>query len=280
MTTTINKTESRIIDSNGAKIHTLVDGRDGAPWVAFIHSLGTNASLYDGQIPALAEHFRILRYDMRGHGRSSAPPGPYSMDTLVGDLLGLFAPLRIARAHLVGISLGALTAIAAAQRNAPQIASIAFCDSRADMPADFIKAIDDRNAIVRQQGMGAIAAAMAERWLTVATIVNKQGVAEKVSQMVQSASVEGFVACTAAIKGNRILERLSAVRVPSLFIAGDQDPGLPTEVMHRMQVQVPGSEFSVLVGASHLSNLDQPHSFNNVLLTFLNKQERINARSA
>ncbi len=280
MATTINKTEAKIIDSNGTKIHILVEGREGAPWVVLIHSLGTNAALYDGQIPVLAEHFRVLRYDMRGHGRSSAPPGPYSMDTLIDDLFGLFSRLRIARAHLVGISLGALTAIAAAQRNTPQVASIAFCDSRADMSPDFVKAIDDRNRIIREQGMDAIANAMAVRWLTPATITRKPDLAAKVSEMVRSTPVEGFVACTEAIKSNRILERLAAVRVPSLFVAGDQDPGLPTEVMHRMQVQIPGSEFSVLVGASHLSNLDQPYSFNNVLMTFLNKQERINARSA
>jgi 3-oxoadipate enol-lactonase len=259
------------LDVNGTKLHVMTDGAEAAPCVVLIHSLGTNANLYDGQVPALAKDFRVLRYDMRGHGRSSAPPGPYSMDTLVDDLLGLLARFKIARAHLVGISLGALTAIAAAQRGTAQIASFAFCDSRADMSADFVKAIDDRNRLVREQGMEAIAKPVVTRWLTPTTMAQKPDVAEKVSQMVRTTPVEGFIACTEAIKGNKILERLSAVKVPSLFLAGDQDPGLPTEVMHRMQIQVPRSEFSVLVGASHLSNLDQQHSFNHVLLAFLKK---------
>ena len=267
----IAKTETTIVDANGAKLHVLLDGPQGAPWVALIHALGTNSSLFDGQVAALAQDFRILRYDMRGHGKSSAPPGPYSMDVLTSDLVSLFARFQIPRAQVVGTSLGALTALAAAQRSPSQIRSIVFCNARLDQPPDFIKMIDDRNEIVRQQGMNAIANEMAVRWLTATTVTTKSDVALRVAEMVRTTSAQGYVACADAIKGHRLAERLGMMKMPTLFIGGDQDPGLPKEIMHRMITLVPGSEFSVMAGASHLSNLDQPHSFNAVLGAFLRK---------
>ena len=154
---TAGSTGKKILDVNGTRIHVQLDGPEGAPWVALIHSLGANLTLFEGQIPVLAQQYRVLRYDMRGHGKSATPRGPYSMNILTDDLLGLFSQLRIARAHVVGISLGALTALAAAQRNAPQIAGIVFCSARTDLSAEFVKMLDDRNRIVRDQGMNSIA---------------------------------------------------------------------------------------------------------------------------
>jgi len=264
-------TEKKTVDSNGTKLHVQIDGPEGAPWVVLIHSLGANAALFDGQAAALAQQYRVLRYDMRGHGKSAAPRGPYSMNVLTDDLFGLFSRFKIARTHVVGVSLGALTALAAAQRNAPQIASIVFCSARVDLSPKFVKMIDDRNRVVRDQGMNSIAKLMAMRWLAPATFSGRPDVARKVEEMVRTTPVEGFVACAEAIKTHRVTERLTAVKVPSLFIAGDQDPSLSTEAMHRVQVTVPHSSFSVLIGASHLANLDQPHSFNVVLGNFLRK---------
>jgi 3-oxoadipate enol-lactonase len=266
----IAKTET-IVDANGAKLHVLLDGQQGAPWVVLIHALGTNSSLFDGQIAALAQDFRILRYDMRGHGKSSSPPGPYSIDLLTSDLVSLFARFQIPRAQVVGVSLGALTALAAAQRSPSQIRSIVFCNARLDLTPDFIKMIDDRNHIVRQHGMDAIANEMAARWLTAPTIRTKTDVALRVAEMVRTTSAQGYIACAEAIKGHRLADRIGTVKMPTLFIGGDQDPGLPKELMHRMITLVPGSEFSVMIGASHLSNVDQPTSFNAVLGAFLRK---------
>jgi 3-oxoadipate enol-lactonase len=257
------------VDCNGATLQVCIEGREGAPWLVLIHSLGTDMRLWDGQISALGKEYRILRYDIRGHGKSSAPKGPYTMDQLADDLLGLLAHFGVARAHVVGISLGALTALAVAELNPPQIASIAVCDSRADMPAEFAQAIDERNRLIRKEGMAAIAQPMVERWITRATIAARPEIAEKIRQMVRTASVEGFASCAEAIKANRLLDRLAQIKVPSIFVAADQDAGLPVEVMRQMQQQVPGSRFEIIAGGGHLSNLDQPDAFNSVVLQFL-----------
>jgi 3-oxoadipate enol-lactonase len=257
------------VNVNGATLHACIEGREGAPWLVLVHSLGTDLRLWDGQTSVFGKEYRVLRYDVRGHGRSSAPKGPYTMDQLGDDLFGLLEHFAVPRAHVVGISLGALTALAVAERNAPQIASIAVCDSRADMPAEFAQAIDERNRLIRKEGMAAIAQPMVERWITPATFAARPEVAEKVRQMVRATSVEGFASCAEAIKANRLLEQLSQIKVPSIFVAADRDAGLPVEVMHWMQQRVPGSRFKVIAGGGHLSNLDQPDAYNDVVLQFL-----------
>lgn len=256
---------------NGTILRARVEGKPGAPWVALIHSLGTNLDLWDAQAAALGGEYRVLRYDMRGHGKSETPPGPYTMDGLVDDLLGLLRHYGIKRAHVVGISLGALTALQVAIRKAPEIASIAICDSRADRPPEFTKAINDRNLLIREKGMTAIDAASAERWLTPAAIAGKPAIVRKVRDMVLAASVEGFVGCTEAIKGSTLTENIDKIRLPALFVAADQDLGLPIEVIRGMQMKVPGSGFAVIPAASHLSNLEQPEVFNAIILQFLKR---------
>jgi 3-oxoadipate enol-lactonase len=259
------------VSVNGTVLRARVEGKPGAPWVVLVHSLGTGLDLWDPQMAAFGDKYRVLRYDMRGHGGSAAPPGPYTMGNLADDLIGLLNHFAIARAHVVGISLGALTALEVAIRQPPEILSIAVCDSRADMPADFAKAIDDRNRLIREKGMAAIADAMAERWLTQATIKNRPVIAEKVKKMVLATSVEGFVGCSEAIKTAGLMERIGAIRLPALFVAADQDAGLPIEVMRAMQAKVPGSGFAVIPAASHLSNLEQPEIFNAILLQHLKR---------
>lgn len=259
------------VEVGGTTLRAKVEGKPDGPWVVLVHSLGTNMDLWDPQVAAFGADYRILRYDLRGHGGSGAPTPPYRMDDLAGDLLGLLKHFGIARAHVVGISLGALLALEVAIRKAPEIASISVCDSRADMPAEFAKAIDDRNILIRGKGMTAIADAMTERWLTPATRKERPAIAEKVRDMVLAASVEGFAGCSEAIKGSGLMERMDAIRLPSLFVAADQDGGLPIEVMRAMQLKVPGSGFGVVPAASHLSNLEQPEIFNAMVLGFIRR---------
>ncbi|MGH6923776.1 MAG: alpha/beta fold hydrolase [Propylenella sp.] len=259
------------VSVNGTTLRARVEGKPGAPWVVLVHSLGTGLDLWDPQVAAFGVDYRILRYDMRGHGGSDAPAGSYTMRNLADDLLDLLRHFAIARAHVVGISLGALTALEVAIRQPPEISSIAVCDSRADMPPEFAKAIDDRNRLIREKGMAAIADAMPERWLTPATLQNRPAIADKIRKMVLAASVEGFVGCSEAIKSAGLMDRIGAIRLPSLFVAADQDSGLPIEVMRAMQAKVPGSGFAVIPAASHLSNLEQPEVFNAILLQYLRR---------
>jgi 3-oxoadipate enol-lactonase len=256
---------------NGTRLHYRLDGPADAPVVALVNSLATDLTLWDAQIPALAERYRVLRYDTRGHGRSAAPVGPYTIGMLVEDLLGLLAVVRAERVYVVGVSLGGLTALATALRRAPDVVGIVACDCRADMPPEFAAGIDARNKLVREQGMQSIVATMVERWFTPATLAAKPAYLDPIRRMIGETSVEGFTGCAAAIRNSGLRPRVAAIRVPSLFIVGTEDAALPVEMMQAMQMEVPGSRFATIADAGHLPNVERPEAFNAALLEFLDR---------
>jgi len=264
----MTSTDERVV-VNGTRLHVRLDGPRDAPAVVLAHSLGTELSLWDLQVPALAARYRVVRYDARGHGQSDPPAGPITLDTLAGDLLGLIAHYRIAQAHLVGLSLGALTVLAAALRVEPAVKSIAVCDTRADVPPDFVRSIDERNTIIRAEGLKALTQSQPQKWLSPESVAKRPELVDRVRSMFVKTSAEGFIACTEAVKTSGLSARLGAIKLPALFVAADQDAGLPVEVMRSMAAQVEGSRFTIISGAGHLSNLEQPSEFNAALLAFL-----------
>ena len=253
---------------NATRLHAQVDGALG-PWVVLLNSLAADLSMWDPQIPALTQRFRVLRYDQRGHGGSAAPAAPYSLANLVDDLFALMAHYRIERAHLVGLSLGGVIAAGAALARPQQVASFAVCDSRLEMPTEFLSAIDERNRLVRAQGMEAIVEPMLVRWFSPAGIAARLPALDQVRAMIRRTHVEGFVGCGEALKTARVLDRLAEVRLPSLFLVGDQDAAVPAAVMQDQRARVTGSAYVEIERAGHLANLEQPAHFNAALLGFL-----------
>lgn len=257
---------------NGTTLHARVEGRAHGPFVALVNSLATDHTMWEPQVPVLADDYRVLRYDARGHGKSAAPAGPYTMDMLVDDLFGLLGHFGAQRAHIVGVSLGGLTAMAAALRHSPLVAAIVPCDCRADVPPEFVKGIDDRNVLVRAQGTQAIADMMVERWFTPPTLAAKPAYLEKIRAMIRATSVEGFTGCAEAIKLSGLRARAHEIRSPSLFVVGAQDAALPVDMMRAMQGDVPGSELAVIPEAGHIANIENPDAFNAAVLGFLKRQ--------
>jgi 3-oxoadipate enol-lactonase len=256
---------------NGVRLHYRLDGPEGAPVVALVNSLGTDLTMWEPQIAALTQRYRVLRHDTRGHGKSAATPAPYTMDMLADDVLGLLTHVGAARFHVVGISLGGLEALAIGLRRPLGLASIAICDSRIDVPPEGAQAMDDRVRLVREQGMTPLAEAMIQRWFTPPTLAAKPAYLDAVRQMLLATSVEGFAGCAAAIKGSGLSKRFTALRLPALFLVGDQDAALSLDLMRQVQSQVPAAQSAVISGAGHLSNLEQPAAFNKALLAFLDR---------
>jgi 3-oxoadipate enol-lactonase len=254
---------------NGVQLHYRLDGPQGAPVVALVNSLGTDLTMWEPQVAALTHRHRVLRHDTRGHGKSAAPPGPYTIDMLADDVFGLVSHAGATRFYVVGISLGGLEALALGLRRPPGLAGIAICDSRIDVPSESAKAMDDRIKLAHQRGMAPIADAMIERWFTPSTLAAKPPYLETVRKMLRATSVEGFVGCIEAIKHSGLSDRVAALHVPTLFLAGDQDAALPVDLMRQVQSQVPGAHGAVIPGAGHLSNLEQPAAFTEALLAFL-----------
>ncbi|HUK59927.1 MAG TPA: alpha/beta fold hydrolase [Stellaceae bacterium] len=255
----------RIVRSGTAELFARIDGEDG-PWVVLLNSLAADPSMWEPQVAALAAHYRVVRFDTRGHGRSSAPPPPYSIDALADDLFAVLAACNAAPAHVVGLSLGGVVAAAAALREPNAFASLAICDSRVAMPAEFRQGIDDRNRLVREQGMEAVVDLFIERWFTPAA---PAAVREPVKGMIRGTSVAGFTGCSEALKHAAVLERLPEIRLPALFLVGTEDAAVPEPVMRDQQRRIANSRYAAIPRAGHLSNLEQPAAFNDALLAFL-----------
>jgi 3-oxoadipate enol-lactonase len=258
------------IDVRGVRLSALIEGREDGAWVTFAHSLATEASLFDAQAQALADRYRILRFDMRGHGRSAAPPRPYALPDLVGDVVALWDALRIERSHFVGLSIGGMTGIGLALDHPDRLLSLAACDCRADAPEFFRNMWDQRQAIVDAKGLEGIVEPTIATWFSEAARAANPALIERVRAMIRGASHEGYLGCGDALKRLDYKRRLSDIRTPTLMIVGDADGPHPQE-MRAMAELVPGARLVEIGPAGHLSNLEQPAAFNQALTRFLDE---------
>jgi 3-oxoadipate enol-lactonase len=152
------------IRANGIELFYELSGPEGAPVIVFSNSLGTTLAMWDAQAAALSDRFRCLRYDTRGHGRSQVVDAAFTIDDLAADLAGLLDALGIARAHVVGLSLGGMTGQVLAVTRPDKIDRLVLCATSAHMPPANLW--QERADIVRRTGMAAVADGVIGRWFT------------------------------------------------------------------------------------------------------------------
>lgn len=265
MRTPLNPTGS-IADVGGNRIHYQVDGREGAPWLVFCNSLGTDLTMWHPQVAALGGHFRILRYDRRGHGRSGTPPGPYSMADLGRDVIGLMDALGIERAHFCGLSIGGLVGQWLALNAPARIERLVLASTAAKIgTADGWQA---RAAQVRGEGMEALAEATVERWFSPAFAVAAPDVVAAVVAPLRQVRVEGYAGCCAALAGADFRDDLGRIEVPVLAIAGDDDPvTTPSDLRHIAEGVADGR--CVELPGRHICNVESAPAFSTRLEQFL-----------
>lgn len=237
---------------------------DGIP-VVLSGSLGSDHRMWDPQVKPLAERgFRVIRPDHLGHGKSSLPPGPYSIADVAESLLGLLDDLGLAKAHLVGLSLGGMAGMWLGAHRPDRVASLTLCCTSAKLgpPEMWV----ERAATVRAEGTGAIADAAVGRWLTPSYATENPDAAAMLRAMVAGVPDEGYAACCAAIEHMDLTGDLPRIGAPTLVISGAEDPATPPEHGRLIADGIPGARFEIVEGASHLGTYERPEPFTALIL--------------
>lgn len=257
------------IEANGISLNYRIDGPQDAPWLMLSNSLATNLSMWDGQVAALAEDYRVLRYDQRGHGASEVTVGDYDFDMLADDAAALMQALGIGQCHFLGLSMGGMTAMGLGLNHPERLRSLIVCNSRADANQAFRDVFDGRILLALEQGMAPLVKPTVERWFTEALRAAAPAFLEDVREMVRTTPPQGYAGCARAVQGIDYMGRLAAIDKPVLFIAGAEDIATPPDGMRAMHAAIAGSEYVELSPASHLSNLEQPEAFTAAARKFL-----------
>ena len=240
-----------------------VDGAAGAPVVVLSNSLGATRGMWAPQVPALAERYRVVSYDARGHGESPAPPGPYTLDDLVDDLVALLDEVGAERAHVAGLSLGGMTALRLAVREPQRLDRLAvLCTSAKPDPQPFL----DRAAAVRSGGTAPLAPAIAARWLTPGYAAEHPELVARLEAMIAGADDDGYAACAEVVAAVDLREDLARITSPTLVISGQEDLALPPAHQQLIADGIPGARLLTLSPGAHLANLEQPQRVTEALL--------------
>jgi 3-oxoadipate enol-lactonase len=245
--------------------HT-VAGPEDAPVVVLSNSLGATRAMWDPQVPALAERYRVVSYDTRGHGASPAPAGPYTLDDLVDDVLALLDRVGAERAHVVGLSLGGMTALRLAAREPQRVHRLAvLCTSAKTEPQGFL----DRAAAVRADGTAPIAEAVVSRWLTPPYAAGHPDLVARLQAMIVGCDDEGYAACAEVVAGIDLRDDLGRITAPTLVVSGAEDQALPPAHQQAIADGIGGAELLTVSPGAHLANLEQPLQVSGALLGHL-----------
>jgi 3-oxoadipate enol-lactonase len=256
-----------ILKSGEARIHYVLEGQSASPVLVFSNSLGANYSMWDSQAREFHKNFRVLRYDTRGHGQSSATPGPYSVEQLAKDVVALLDHLDLDRVHFCGLSMGGMIGMWLGANAPERLNQLVLCNTGAKIGT--LEAWNARIEAVRKNGMKSIAPAVVERWFTPAFLQKSPEIISKTLKMIEEANPDGYSACCAAIRDCDYREQVAAIHTPILVISGAHDPATPPADGRFLAHQISGARY-VELNAAHLSNIEAPDRFNQELAAFLN----------
>ena len=256
------------ITANGIGIRYELEGPPSAPVVVMSHSLAANVGMWEDQMPVLSG-YRVLRYDTRGHGGTDAPEGDYTLEQLADDLFALLDALEMDRVHFVGLSMGGMVGQTAALRDAGRFRSLSLCDTSSRVPGEAKALWSERMAAARAEGMESLVESTIDRWFSRDFQAAEPERVERVCEMVRSTPVAGYCGCCAAIRNLDLTERLAEIKLPTLLIVGEDDPGTPVAAHEVIRDRIEGARLVVIQDALHFSNVEQAETFNEALTSFL-----------
>jgi 3-oxoadipate enol-lactonase / 4-carboxymuconolactone decarboxylase len=255
------------VTANGVNQYYEFTGPENADTVVFAHSLGCTHEMWDAQIAALSGRYRCLRYDIRGHGHSSVIDSPATIDDLAADLIGLLDALKIANAHIVGLSLGGMVAQALACEHPQRVRGLILMATAPYLPpADFWH---ERAALVRAEGLAELVNIVVERWFTPSFLQSATGEIARIRERFLEIDRRGYARCCEVIADMDLRERIKKIAAPTLLIFGADDPVTPPAIAEEMSEAIPGAEAIVLPKTRHLLNIERAHVVCAHLHTFL-----------
>jgi 3-oxoadipate enol-lactonase len=243
-----------------------VDGPASAPAVMLVHGILTDHRAWDAVAALLAPTFRVVRYDLRGHGGSSAPAAPYTMEQLADDCVGLLDVLGLDRVHLVGSSLGGMLAQQVGGRHGPRLLSLTLANTAAVQGAP--AAWEERVAVARKSGIAALADGTLQRWFTPGFADRAPQELARMREILCETSVEGFAGCAQAVRDLSQLQLLSRITAPTLVVVGSEDKATPPEQGRQIADAIAGAQV-VTLPAAHQSAVEVPQAFCDAWLDFV-----------
>ena len=254
------------VTSGRATIGYTVDGEPGAPALLLINSIGSTREMWARQVPAFTSRYRVIRYDTRGHGDSSVPEGPYTIEQLGRDALALLDDVGVETADVCGISLGGLTAQWLGLNATSRVRSLVLANTAARIGT--IESWNERVQLVREKGMSAVAEMAMPRWFSPAFHARDPETVRVFRAMVQSCPVDGYLGCCAALRDADLRDQVAGITVPTLLVASTADTATPPEGLHYIHERIPGSRLETF-DSGHLSNVECAGEFTAAVMDFL-----------
>jgi 3-oxoadipate enol-lactonase len=258
-----------MIQVDGCRLNVEIEGRPQAPTLMLSNSLGTDLRMWDPQMQAFAERFRVIRYDRRGHGKSDVPPGPYTMERLGRDVLGVLDSLGLETIDWCGLSMGGMVGQWLGANAPERVRRLVLANTACYYPAK--DAWNERIAAVHESGLAPVLDSMMARWFTPGFIAREPATIARMKEMMLATPVAGYIANSEAVRDMDHREILPRITVPTLLIAGRQDVATPLEGMEYIRARIPGAALVVL-DAGHISNVEQANDFTAAVLDFLAPQ--------
>ena len=262
-----------ITRANGIDMNYEMEGPESAPVLTLSHSLATDSSMWDPQAAVLKSRYRVLRYDTRGHGGTSVPAGPYTLEQMAEDVKALLQSLGIFKTHFMGISMGGMIAQTLALKDPSVLQSLILCDTSSRIPKEALPIWEERIKAAQDHGMEGLVETTMERWFTASFRSKPLPVLAKIRGIIRSTPPKGYMGCSRAIMGLNLTERLAEIDLPTLIVVGEEDLGTPVSASRAIHEKIKGSELVILKSAAHLSNIEQEQAFNVAVLDFLKRCE-------
>ncbi len=251
---------------DGCPINVEIEGRDSGPVLMLSNSLGTDLHMWDDQALEFAKHFRLVRWDRRGHGKSGATKGPYSFDLFGRDILKIIDALNIKKMSWCGLSMGGMDGQWLGAHAPDRVEKLVLANTNYHYPDQSPWA--ERIKTVRDNGLQHIVGPNMERWFTKGFIERAPDAIARMTKMFVASDLDGYIACVEAVRAIDFRESNLRINTPTLVIVGKHDPATPPEAGAFIAKSIKGAKLATL-DAAHISNVEQPQAFTEAALNFL-----------